>query len=410
MTAAPARGAARGAADGAARPPRVRFDRNELAGSFGDIGTDLPLIVGIVLATGLDAGGVFAVFGLLQIATGVLYGLPMPMQPLKAMAVLVIAQRIAGPVLLGAGLAIGVTMLALAASGALDWLARRIPLSVVRGIQFGLGLSLASLALRDYVPAMGAPGYGLAAAGLLAMLALWGSRRVPPGLVVIGLGAAWALATGLPVGRIVGGLGLALPAFHVPRLEDVLAGAVALALPQLPLSLSNSVIATERTVRDLFPGRAVSARRIGLTYGVVNVVAPFLGGIPACHGCGGIAGHHAFGARTGGSVVIYGTMYLALGLFLSAPLHDVLGLFPKPVLGVVLLFEALALMALVRDQAGAPRDLAIALLVGVVALAVPQGFVAGLLLGTLVHYGFRRFGAAAGDAGRGAPGGPPAAA
>lgn len=102
---------------------RIRFDRNELAGSFGDIGTDLPLIIGIILATGLG-GGVFVVFGLLQIATGLVYGLPIPMQPLKAMAVLVITQKIGGNVLLGAGLAIGATMLILSLSGALTWLVR----------------------------------------------------------------------------------------------------------------------------------------------------------------------------------------------------------------------------------------------------------------------------------------------
>jgi len=124
------------------------------------------------------------------------------------------------------------------------------------------------------------------------------------------------------------------------------------------------------------------------------LVAPFLSGIPVCHGCGGLAGHYTFGARTGGSVIIYGALYMALGLFLSAPLHVVLQVFPQPVLGVVLLFEALTLLAFIRDQAARARDLAIAVLVGVVSASVPQGFLVGLVLGTVVFYGFRRFGAA----------------
>jgi MFS superfamily sulfate permease-like transporter len=371
---------------------RVRFDRNELAGSFGDIGTDLPLIVGIVLASGLDAGAVFAVFGLLQIATGLVYGLPMPMQPLKAMAVLVITQKIAGSVLLGAGLAIGLTMLALTLSGALGLLVKWIPRCVVRGVQFGLGLSLASLALKNYVPSMGVPGYVLATCGLVVMLALWGSRHVPPGLLVIGLGVVYAAFTDLRIGPIAEGFGFSLPSLQRPTMNDVLTGFVVLALPQIPLSISNSVIATEQTIRDLFPARPVSARRIGLTYSAVNLVAPFLGGIPVCHGCGGLAGHYTFGARTGGSVILYGAFYLFVGLFLSTPLHEVLKVFPQPILGVVLLFESLALLELVRDQANVPRDLLITLLVGVVALTVPQGFIVGLLLGTVVYYGFKRFG------------------
>jgi MFS superfamily sulfate permease-like transporter len=371
---------------------RIRFDRNELAGSFGDIGTDLPLIVGIILATEMDSASVFIVFGLLQIATGLVYGLPMPMQPLKAMAVLVITQKIAGSVLLGAGLAIGATMLVLTLSGGLNLLVKWIPLCVVRGVQFGLGLSLASLALKSYIPSAGVSGYAMAGGGLLIMLLLWGNRRIPPGLLVIALGLVYALATGLQAGVIADGFGFALPTLHRPEWRDIWTGFWVLALPQIPLSLSNSVIATERTVRDLFPDRAIGARKIGLTYSIVNLVAPLFGGIPACHGCGGLAGHYAFGARTGGSVVLYGAFYVLLGLFLSRTLDEVLKIFPQPILGVVLLFEALSLLAFVRDQAQMPRNLVIAFLVGVVALTVPQGFIVGLMLGTLIFYAFSRFG------------------
>lgn len=371
----------------------IRFDRNELAGSFGDLGTDLPLVVGIVMATGLDAGGVFAVFGLLQVATGLLYRLPMPVQPLKATAVLVISQKIAGDVLLGAGLAIGATMLLLSLSGALGFLARKLPLCVVRGIQFGLGLSLASLALRSYVPADGAPGYALAGGALLLMFAFWGSRRCPPGLLVIALGGCYALAQGLQLGAIGEGVGFALPRLHRPEWSDIATGFLVLALPQIPLSIGNSVIATERTISDLFPQRRVPARRIGLTYSAFNLLAPLLGGIPVCHGCGGLAGHYTFGGRTGGSVILYGAYYLVLGLFFSRPLHEVLALFPEPILGIVLLLEALTLLGFVRDRADRPRELAIALLVGVIAWAVPHGFVVGMLVGALAWYGFRRFGA-----------------
>lgn len=380
---------------------RIRLDRNELAGSFGDIGTDLPLIVGIILAAGMDPASVFIVFGLLQIVTGVVYGLPMPMQPLKAMAVLVITQKLPGSVLLGAGLSIGTVMLVLTLSGGLDWLVKRIPLCVVRGLQFGLGLSLASLALKTYIPSTGVAGYLLAGAGVLIMLVLWGNRRLPPGILVIALGLIYALATGMEVGVIADGIGLALPAIHLPEWWDIWTGLLVLALPQIPLSLSNSVIATERTIRDLFPERAVGVRKIGLTYAVMNLAAPFLGGIPVCHGCGGLAGHYAFGARTGGSVVIYGTFYVLTGLFLSKPLGEVLKIFPQPILGVVLLFEALTLLAFIGDQARSSRHLWIALLVGLIALTVPHGFLIGLLIGTLVFYAFPRYGRSREEAAQG---------
>ena len=370
---------------------RARFNRQELSGAFGDIGTDLPLIVGMVYAARLDSASVLVMFGLMQVVTGLAYGLPMPVQPLKAMAVLVITQRLGGEVLFGAGLAIGAVMLALSVTGALDWLGRIVPLSAVRGIQFGLGLSLASLALKQYVPSLGMEGYALAAAGFVLILAISGSSRFPAGLAVILLGVGYAALTRLEYGAIASGAGLALPKFHAPRLEDVLTGFLVLALPQIPLSLSNSLIATRQIVADLFPGREMSLRRIGATYSAMNLIAPFLSGLPVCHGCGGLAGHHYFGARTGGSVVIYGSMYLLLGLFLSGAFRQVVEIFPQPILGVVLAFEALALMLFIRDQAGSRRDLGIALLTGLCAFGLPYGFVAGTVIGTALHYASERW-------------------
>lgn len=369
-----------------AAAPRVRFDRHELAGSFGDLGTDLPLIAGMIAATGIDGAHVFLIFGLLQILTGLVYGVPMPMQPLKAMAVLVITQKIAGDVLFGAGLAIAVIMLALSLSGALSWLARVIPQPAVRGVQLGLGLSLGALALKDYVPALGATGYFLAAISFALFLILQRNRRVPGALIVVALGLVYAALYSIDWSAVRLAERLALPQPQLPTLSAIWTGLLVLALPQLPLSLSNSVIATRQTLHDLFPGRATSVQRIGLTYGVANVLAGVFGGIPVCHGCGGLAGHYAFGARTGGSVVIYGSCYVVLGLLLGDSVNTFVAAYPRPVLGVILLFEAVALMSLVRDTAGRPRDFALVLLVGLIAAGVPQGFVIGLLIGTALHY------------------------
>lgn len=368
---------------------RIRFDRNELAGAFGDIGTDLPLIMAMIPAAGLDGASVFIVFGLLQILTGLIYGVPMPMQPLKAMAVIVITQKIPAATLFGGGLAIAVIMLALSLSGALTWIARIVPRCVVRGIQLGLGVSLASLALKNYIPSMGAPGYMLAAACAACIIALWANRRIPAALIVIGLGLLYAALFTLDWHTIGEGAGVSLPRIHVPARDDVWTGFLLLALPQLPLSIANSVIATNRTLKDLFPERAISVRRIGLTYSATNFVAAFLGAIPVCHGCGGLAGHHAFGARTGGSVIIYGTVYVILGLFFGGAIEHIATAFPQPVLGVILLFEAVVLMSLVRDVAGNRAEFLIVFLVGMIAFGVMQGYVIGTLAGCAVYYFWR---------------------
>lgn len=369
---------------------RIRFDRHELAGAFGDIGTDLPLLVGLILTCGLETAPVLVMFGAMQVLTGLVYGLPMPVQPLKAMAVIMLTQKLPPELLYGGGLAIGIAMLILTLTGGLSLLTRIIPLSVVRGIQFGLGATLCTLALKEYVQSDGSSGYLLAGAGFAAFLWLRRQHHVPAALVLIGLGAAYALLFKMDLAHLSQSVGLSLPQPQLPSREAILQGALLLALPQIPLSLSNSIVATHQTLRDLFPNRAVSVRRIGLTYSLMNLVNPFFGGVPVCHGCGGLAGFYTFGARTGGAPIIYGGIYLALGLFLSQGFQQAVHVFPTPILGVVLLFEGLALMILLRDRAGQPAELWLALLVAMAVVALPYGYVVGMVAGTLMHCAAQR--------------------
>ncbi|MCI0482940.1 MAG: putative sulfate/molybdate transporter, partial [Candidatus Dadabacteria bacterium] len=156
---------------------RIRIDRNELSGAFGDIGTDLPLIVGILLVSGLDPVSVFMMFGLTQIFSGFLYGIPMPVQPLKAVAVMAISQHLGADIILAAGIGLGVVMLFLNITGLIKLIYSLIPDCVVRGIQFGLGVNLLLLALTDYIPSDGTAGLILAAAGMVVVFLLLGNRK-----------------------------------------------------------------------------------------------------------------------------------------------------------------------------------------------------------------------------------------
>ena len=369
---------------------RIRFDRNELSGAFGDIGTDFPLIVGMILVAGLDVTSTLVLFGAMQIFTGLAYGIPMPAEPLKAMAVIVITQKLSGNILYGGGLAIGILMLLFTVTGLIDWLARAVPKSVVRGIQLGLGLQLSLLALKDYVPADGRIGYALAAIAFVLTIALLGNRKFPPALFVILLGVVYGLAFKVNVGTLARSAGFTLPHFHLPATHDIWLGFLLLALPQIPLSLGNSILATRQVGEDLFPERQLTVRQISFTYSAMNLVNPFFGGVPTCHGSGGMVGHYTFGARTGGSVVIYGSLYLALGLFLSRGFAAVIELFPKPILGVILLFEGVNLIRLVRDTAASKADFTLVLLVGLMCVGLPYGYVLGLVVGTILAYLLQR--------------------
>ncbi|RMH25981.1 MAG: transporter, partial [Candidatus Hydrogenedentota bacterium] len=171
--------------------------------------------------------------------------------------------------------------------------------------------------------------------------------------------------------------------------EDLWTGFLLLSLPQLPLSMSNSLFATAAVANDLFPERRITVRKLGVTYSLMNFVQPLLGGIPTCHGCGGMAGHCFFGARTGGSVVIYGSIWLVVGLFFSKAFSDLVQVFPTSILGVILVFEAITLMRFIKDVAPNREELFIALSGGLLAALVPYGYVWAILIGIALHHLFR---------------------
>ena len=364
----------------------IRFDRNELAGAFGDIGTDLPLIVGMILAAGLHSASVLIMFGLMQYLTAITYRMPMPVQPLKAVAVIVITQKIAPGILYGGGLAIGIAMLLLTVTGGITWLARIVPKAVIRGLQLGLGIQLALLALKDYVQADGLRGYALAIVAFAIIIALFGNRRFPPALPVILLGVIYAFVFKLSPSDLLGAAGFNLPHIQAITIDNVITGFLVLALPQIPLSLGNSVLATRQIASDLFPEKKITVRKLSFTYAAMNLVNPFFGGLPTCHGSGGIVGHYTFGARTGGSIIIYGSIFIVLGLFFANGFQQVVQVFPLPMLGVLLLFEGATLMTLIRDESGDSRNLLIVVIVGLIANGVPYGYAVGLIVGTLLFY------------------------
>ncbi|MHA1549141.1 MAG: putative sulfate/molybdate transporter [Alphaproteobacteria bacterium] len=364
----------------------LRITRGELSGAFGDIGTDLPLITGMVLATGMNPASVLTVFGLAQIFSALIYGIPMPVQPLKAVAALAIAGEVSAMQVYGAGLGIGVSMLVLTATGWLERLRRFIPKAVIRGIQLGLGLKLGMLALTRYIPAEGGTGLVLAAVSGVLVLLLLRNRRCPPALPVIGLGLVYAFCFKLDAATWRESAGFNLPQWIHLSVPDILGGYLILALPQIPLSLGNSLFATHQMAHDLFPERKVKLRTIGYSYSLYNIVVPFFGGVPVCHGSGGMAGHYAFGGRTGGSVLLYGVLLLMLGLFFGNGFEWIIHIFPLPVLGVILLVESGMLMQFVRDLAPVRFDLFVAGLTAVAAVLLPYGFLAGMLIGTAVAH------------------------
>ena len=106
----------------------------------------------------------------------------------------------------------------------------------------------------------------------------------------------------------------------------------------------------------------------------MNLVGTSLGGIPMCHGAGGMAGHVRFGVRTGGSLVF-------VGLFLADPAATLFQLFPTSVLGAILFFGGLELAAGSHGSGLDKNDRYVLLVTaGVSKWNMGAGYLAGLLL------------------------------
>lgn len=359
---------------------RLRFDLAELSGGLGDLGTFIPLALSLIVVCGMDAGSVLVFAGLFNVATGLIFRLPLPVQPMKAIAAVAVAEALAPGEIAAAGFAAGAIVLALGAVGLVELVERRVPRPVVRGIQLGVGLKLgaAGLGMVGELPWWGSDSIVVALAGAGAVLASSGSRRFPAALALFLAGLALA-GWGHPESFATAGLGWAGPSLLWPDLGAWRTGILRGALPQVPLTLLNSVIAVCALSGDLFPGRGVRTRQMAISVGLMNVGACLFGAMPACHGSGGLAGQYRFGARTGGSVVALGVVKIVLGAAFGSAVVGVLQAFPSAILGVLLGFAGLEL-ALPARECRERQDffVAVATAVGILALNTAIGFAVGL--------------------------------
>jgi hypothetical protein len=308
----------------------------EVGGAFGDLGTLLPILLGAIAVAGMSAGGVLVGFGVFLIATGVIYRLPLPVQPMKAVGALIIAGGLVPGEVAAAGVAGGLILLALTLSGATAWAARVVPRSVVLGLQLGVGASMAWIGL-------GLVWAGPLAAGV-ALVLLIGLPRVAPLLPAVPLALAGAIVADIAAGAVLPPLpsmAFTLPPLVLPGSgEEAWRGFLLGALPQLPLTLANAVLLPALLVREMFPPGAAahaSERRLGLVTSGANVLLTPFGALPMCHGAGGLIAQHRFGARTGWAPVLLGALLLPLGLFFAEDAARLLAVVPAGALGALLI-------------------------------------------------------------------------
>jgi MFS superfamily sulfate permease-like transporter len=380
--------------DAAGRKSGVRnsYDRMEWAGAFGDLGTLVPFVVAYISVLKMDAMGILFAFGVAMVVCGLYYRTPFPVQPMKAIGAVAAVQAVQTSVVTPnavyvAALATGCIWLALGLSGLSTRIARLIPRPVVAGIVLGLGIAfmLEGTKLMQTNWLIAAIGGGLA-------LLLARNRTVPAMFALLGFGVVVGIyqRPDLLHALAASGIEIRAPQFSLSNLSwnEVFVGVVLLALPQVPLTLGNAVIAIKEENNRQFPEATVTEKGISISTGVMNLFSASIGGIPMCHGAGGMAGHIAFGARTGGALVILGTLLLVLAVFFSASVTHLLQLLPAGILGVILFLTGvqLALGSLPSDASRAQAFVTLAT-AGIAMWNVAIAFAVGLALWQLATRG-----------------------
>jgi MFS superfamily sulfate permease-like transporter len=358
----------------------------EWAGAFGDIGTLIPFVVAYITIVHVDPLGLLFMFGICKIVAGFYYRTPVPIQPMKAIGAAAIAGGINPAALFGSGITTGLFWLVVGATGTIRWVTKLATKPVVRGIMLGLGLSFVVEGIHRMATAP-----LLAGIFLVLTFLLLNNSKIPAMFVLLVAGVVAAVILNPQLLTELSGIrvGFKLPAFglHGITWNDVLKGTWLFTLPQIPLTLGNAVIAVVAENNELFPDRPISEKKMSISQGIMNLVAPFFGGVPMCHGAGGMAGHVRFGAKTGGALVILGALVVFIALFFSDSVSLVFRIFPNAVLGVILFFAGAELALVVRDIGNKKADFYVMLIVAGFAMwNLGIAFVVGVVL----DYGLRR--------------------
>lgn len=358
------------------------FNLRELAGSMGDFGTLLPLAIGYIAICGLDPAGFLVMMGIANIVTGLIYRLPMPIEPMKVLAIIAIAQHWTPSLVYASGFAMGIVWLILASTRTIDWVSKITPNSVVLGIQISLGILLAFEALK-----MISNGWLLGGASILIVLIFRKNQYAPAAIMLMALGLAVMFFKGQFYE--ISPPGFRFPALKLFGLDEVWQSFVLAGFSQIPLTVTNAVIATAALIKTYWPDRSVSESQLSWNQGIMNLILPFFGGMPMCHGAGGLAGQYYFGARTGGTNIIEGTIEICLGLFLAGSILTIFSFFPISIIGAMMFFVGIELTKFaskirLKDIAPMSTTIIISLIAN-----MAYGFLAGLFVYYLIRAVYR---------------------
>ena len=358
----------------------IRINLKEFSGAMGDFGTLIPLMAGYIVVCGLNPASLLVTVGLISIITGLVFKLPVPIEPMKVIAVVAIAQVWTPSMVYASGFAMGVVWLILSLTGLIEGISRYTPKPVVRGIQAALGVMLAMQAFN-----LLSSWWLLGILAIVIALLLKNNRYVPGILLLVILGIAIAFYQGLPGQAAV--ISFTMPELTVFDPGDLWAVMLLAGFAQIPLTATNAVLSTSSLISSYWPGQKAEPKKLSLSIGLANLGLPFLGGMPICHGAGGLAAKYYFGARTGGANIAIGTVEILCGLFLASQVALIFAHFPEAIIGAMLILIGLELVKFAGDV---NRNWEIAPLAITILLSVIFNMAIGFIAGLTTYYLLQR--------------------
>lgn len=382
--------------------PRIKpafiFNRMEFAGSLGDLGTLLPIAIAMIVLNGLNATNVMLAVGLFYIAAGLYFRVPVPVQPMKVIGAYAIAIGLTPTQIIAASLWMSIVVLFLGTTGLIHVIARYTPKSTIRGVQLGVGIILMSKGLNFMIKpdphltmqTIGVVNTGiiLGIVGLIVTFLLLDNRKIPAAVLVVLGGIVVGLFIGKPVKWEELKIGFYLPRFFpygLPSWNDIFWVLPVLVLPQIPMTIGNAILSNTDVMHEYFGEEAqrASYRSIANSQGIANIFSFVLGGIPMCHGAGGLAAMYRFGARTAAANVIIGVIFVTLAILFGQNALIILNLLPLSLLGVLLVFAGAQLALMVNDLTQR-KDLFVALIMLAITLTV--NLAVAFLCGIVIAY------------------------
>lgn len=387
------------------------FNRMEFAGSLGDLGTLLPITLGMVMVNGMSAVGTFFTIGLFYIIAGLYFRVPIAIQPMKAIGAYAIGTAMTAQQVSGATLLVSLFLFVIGITGTISWIGKMIPKAVIRGVQLSTGILLMNQGLMltlglskgQQTAGLHEPFFsvqqigivpiwtGIGIAGLLLTLLLLNNKKFPAAIAVV----AFGLLCGMFLGDHAS-FSTFSPGFYTPDLfpvglpayTDLTIALFVLVLPQIPMTVGNAAVAGTDLSREYFGDQAerVTYRSMTLSMAFGSALGFLLGSIPLCHGAGGLAAHYRFGARTGGSNLMIGTIFILMAIFFGPHTISILQLLPFSILGVLLLFSGAQLGLTVLDMMNRQHMFIILVMLTItLTVNLAAAFISGLVLAALLR-------------------------